>query len=456
MNKHVKNNTSTNSVRAKNKLVPKLRFSEFKDSGEWKETNLGECLLKHPEYGINAPAVPYSDELPTYLRITDISEDGRFLTSQKVSVDREITEDNYLVNGDIVLARTGASVGKSYKYREKDGKLVFAGFLIRVKPDKNKLNSELLSQFLSTEYYWRWVSLISARSGQPGINGAEYALMPLSLPPKIDEQQKIADCLSSIDDLITAENQKLESLKTHKKGLMQNLFPNRLHCDSCDEMMTMIKEKNHSPSKNQKNHSPDNVPNLRFKEFKNSGEWKEATLGQKDVSSFVNEKVSIEKLRLTTYVSTENIIPNYGGVTTASKLPPSGSFTRFKEGDILISNIRPYLKKVWFSDTEGAASNDVIVVRAGSKLSVAFLSTLLKNDTFINYVMKGAQGVKMPRGDKSLMQEYPILFPEKPEQQKIADCLSSLDDLITARSQKIEALKEHKKGLMQGLFPKLS
>lgn len=211
---------STGSAR-----LPMIRFEEFRDKGEWEEKNLGQCLSQHPEYGINAPAVPFSDNLPTYLRITDISVDGYFIRNQMVSVAKEVTEDNYLNEGDIVLARTGASVGKSYKYRIEDGRLVFAGFLIRVKPDKNKINSELLFQLLSSEQYWRWVIFISARSGQPGINGNEYASMPLTLPPTLKEQQKIADCLSSLDDLITAQSQKLDALKMHKKGLMQGLFP---------------------------------------------------------------------------------------------------------------------------------------------------------------------------------------------------------------------------------------
>lgn len=211
---------------AEGETVPKLRFKEFENSGDWKENTLGDCLLNTPEYGINAAAVPYSDKLPTYLRITDISEDGIFLTNNKVSVDKNVTETNYLTEGDIVLARTGASVGKSYKYRVKDGKFVFAGFLIRIKPDENKLNSEFIFQFLSTPQYWKWVSFISARSGQPGINGTEYSSMLIYLPPIIDEQQKIAACLSSLDELITAQSQRIDALKEHKKGLMQGLFPN--------------------------------------------------------------------------------------------------------------------------------------------------------------------------------------------------------------------------------------
>ncbi len=166
---------------AEGETVPKLRFAEFRDSGEWEEKALGECLLKHPEYGIGAAAVPYSKELPTYLRITDISEDGQFLKNHKVSVEKDVIRENYLVEGDIALARTGASVGKSYKYRVEDGELVFAGFLIRVKPNKEKLNSELLFQFLFTDRYWDWVNFISTRSGQPGINSNEYASLPMPI-----------------------------------------------------------------------------------------------------------------------------------------------------------------------------------------------------------------------------------------------------------------------------------
>ncbi len=216
---------------AEGETAPKLRFPEFQAAGDWEKKELGELLINFPEYGVNEPAVPYSKNLPTYLRITDISEEGRFLSSNKVSVAIEATGKHFLQNGDIVLARTGASVGKSYKYREEDGKLVFAGFLIRVRPAPTKLDSTFLFNFLSTRQYWKWVNITSARSGQPGINGSEYASLPVPIPTdkksrySLSEQQKIADCLSSLDDLIAAQSHKIDVLKEHKKGLMQQLFP---------------------------------------------------------------------------------------------------------------------------------------------------------------------------------------------------------------------------------------
>jgi type I restriction enzyme S subunit len=167
------------------------------------------------------------------LRITDINDDGQLIAGSKVSVDAELEEGNYLTDGDVVLARTGASVGKSSRYRERDGRLVFAGFLIRVQPDASKLSSALLASYLTTRQYWDWVRGTSARSGQPGINASEYAVLPIPTPSSetdeygLAEQQKIADCLTSLDDVIAAQGRKVEALQAHKKGLMQQLFPPR-------------------------------------------------------------------------------------------------------------------------------------------------------------------------------------------------------------------------------------
>jgi type I restriction enzyme S subunit len=195
------------------------------------------------------------------------------------------------------------------------------------------------------------------------------------------------------------------------------------------------------------------VPELRFPEFKNDAEWGKKVLNNKDIATFVKDREPLDQLNLNSYVSTENLLADYSGVAKASKLPPSGSFTSYKPNDVLISNIRPYLKKVWFADKVGAASNDVIVIRPSAKISATYLLHVLKNDEFINFVMKGAKGVKMPRGDIASIQAYPIALPKSNEQQKIADCLSSLDELVSAHTQKLDVLKAHKKGLMQQLFP---
>src|SRR5690606_25062371 len=102
-----------------------------------------------------------------------------------------------------------------------------------------------------------------------------------------------------------------------------------------------------------------------------------------EVSYFVNEKITVNKLNINSYISTENMLPEFSGISTASKIPSSGNFTKFKNGDILISNIRPYLKKVWKSDRNGGASNDVLVFRSGSEVMSAFLEFIIKNEAFI-------------------------------------------------------------------------
>lgn len=193
------------------------------------------------------------------------------------------------------------------------------------------------------------------------------------------------------------------------------------------------------------------VPRLRFPEFRDSGEWEECPLEK--AADFVRERIPCSDVTSENYISTENILPEFRGVVTSSSLPTSGTVVSYQKNDILAANIRPYLKKIWLADKNGGASNDVIVIRAKKKINHLFLSHLLINDCFIDYVMSGAKGLKMPRGELSLIREYPTPLPQKDEQKKIAACLSSLDELISSEFKNINLLKAHKKGLMQQIFP---
>lgn len=206
-------------------LTGKQRLAGF--SGEWSFKTLGHCLMETPAYGINAPAVPYQDNLPRYIRITDITEDGYFSTEKLSSVKTINSEKYLLTDGDLVFARTGASVGKSYLYNSKDGHLVFAGFLIKVKPNPKYLLSNFLASYAKTHQYKNWVRLISMRSGQPGINGNEYAQMPLQLPG-LSEQCAIANILSDMDIEISTLEQQLDKTRSLKQGMMQELLTGRI------------------------------------------------------------------------------------------------------------------------------------------------------------------------------------------------------------------------------------
>ncbi|MDG6028084.1 MAG: restriction endonuclease subunit S [Candidatus Brocadia sp.] len=191
---------------------------------DWVIKKIGECLLKNPDYGINAAAVPYNEGLPVYLRITDIKEDGKYSKKNIVSVNNISSASYYLQEGDLVFARTGASVGKTYLFDPKDGKLVFAGFLIRVKANDKVLLPDYLKYFTQTKQYWNWIEANSMRTGQPGINGNEYKELIIPLPPTKAEQTAIAQVLSDMDAEIEALEKKLEKYKMIKQGMMRELL----------------------------------------------------------------------------------------------------------------------------------------------------------------------------------------------------------------------------------------
>jgi type I restriction enzyme S subunit len=207
-------------------LTGKKRLPGF--SGEWKVRSLRNCLLTDPDYGINAPGVPIDGNLPSYLRITDIDDDGRLTNENRVAVNHPLSGNYLLQPNEIVFARTGASVGKSYLYDTADGEMVFAGFLIRVKIDRSKLCPAFLASYTRTRRYWSWVKMMSMRSGQPGINGKEYASLELHLPPSIDEQFAIAAILSDMDAEIAALEGKTAKARQLKQGMMQELLTGRI------------------------------------------------------------------------------------------------------------------------------------------------------------------------------------------------------------------------------------
>lgn len=205
-------------------LTGEKRLAGFQ--GEWAIKSLGDCLLNPPDYGINAPAVDFSDQLPTYIRITDITDDGKFKPNPKVSVKTHNLEQYTLKQGDILFTRTGASVGKSYLYTKKDGPLIFAGFLIRVRTKQEELLPEFLFALTKTENYWKWVTVMSMRSGQPGINGNEYKQLPIPVP-SIEEQTAIAAILSDMDTDITELETRLGKVRQVKQGMMRELLTGR-------------------------------------------------------------------------------------------------------------------------------------------------------------------------------------------------------------------------------------
>ncbi|PLS29528.1 restriction endonuclease subunit S [Bifidobacterium parmae] len=180
----------------------------YKDSpSAWEQRKLGECAQSF-SYGLNASAVPY-DGRNAYLRITDIDDGTRqFSKNDLTSPDADLArcDDYRLDEGDIVFARTGASVGKTYIYQATDGVTYFAGFLIRMKMN-GTANPQFVFQSTLCESYKRYVAITSQRSGQPGVNAVEYAQCPVPIP-SLPEQEAIGRFFSRLDDLITLHQRK--------------------------------------------------------------------------------------------------------------------------------------------------------------------------------------------------------------------------------------------------------
>ena len=189
----------------------------------WEQRKLGE-LSSSFEYGLNAAAKEYDGE-NKYIRITDIDDDSREFKQEDItSPDTDLSSaENYrLSEGDILFARTGASVGKSYVYKASDGLVYYAGFLIRARI-KPEYNSEFVFQNTLTADYEKFIKVTSMRSGQPGVNAQEYSQYQIMVPSK-PEQDQISDCLRNLDHLIALHQRKCDKLQSIKKFMLQNMF----------------------------------------------------------------------------------------------------------------------------------------------------------------------------------------------------------------------------------------
>ena len=190
---------------------------------EWKEYKLVELSIGKGSYGIGASAVPYSPSLHTYLRITDINDDGTLNKNGLMSLDDENADDYILQPNDIVFARTGNSTGRSYFYDGSDGKLVYAGFLIKFSLDSKKVNPRILKYYTHSKPYFDWVRSFDTGGTRGNINAKTYGDMPIVLPPR-KLQDKIVSILKSLDDKIEVNRKTNENLEQEAQALFKSWF----------------------------------------------------------------------------------------------------------------------------------------------------------------------------------------------------------------------------------------
>ena len=397
------------------KLVPGLRFSEFEVNGEWKNTKLKDLATLTSSKRVHL--ADYVERGIPFFRGKEISELKRgIIPSDILFISEEQYEqikNKYGVPmiGDLLITAVG-TLGNVYriatdaKFYFKDGNLIWFQNI--------SINSLFLEILLEVKH--KEVLATAIGSSQKALTMKALNKLPLSIPDDPKEQQKIAATLTTLDHLIAAETEKRDALQAHKKGLLQQLFPAQ----------------------------GEKVPKLWFGEFR--GEWEEKKL------SSIAENLSNRRIPITSSKREKGEIPYYGatGVIDYVKdfIFDDDLLLISEDGANLIDRNYPIAfsisGKTW-------VNNHAHVLKFHNKSIETLVQKFINSRSIEDYLTGQAQ----PKLNRKNLDRIPIPLPKAPkEEQKIANCLSSLDDLITAQSEKIEALKEHKKGLMQQMFPK--
>ena len=390
--------------------VPKLRFKEFTD--KWIAIKLND-ISKTFDYGMNVASTSF-DGKNKYIRITDIDDvSHKFLKNNIVSPSGSL-EDKYLVrNDDILFARTGASTGKTYLYNSNDGILYFAGFLIRINVLKS-YNSYFIFQNTLTKKYTDWVKVESIRSGQPGINAEQYKSYSIKCPT-LAEQNKIANFLSTVDKKITNLENTITSLENQKKGLLQQIFSQKLR----------FKDKNGN-----------NYPNCEKKKLEDISN---ITMGQSPDSDFVNtEKIGTPFLQGNAEFTNKYPIEKYWCTKPQKIANPT---------DILLSVRAPV-------GAINIANKKFCIGRGLSAISFNCNKLFGKYNLEFNLfqLIKKSQGSTFSSINKKDISEVILFIPCLEEQTKIADFLSAFDRKLENQKAQLEHWKQIKKGLLQQMF----
>lgn len=406
------------------KIIPELRFPEFKNDGEW----FGDTLLNIAKFRRGSFPQPYGlpewyDELNgmPFIQVYDVGDNFRLKPKTKSKISKLGAEQSvYIPKGTVIITIQG-SIGRvaitQYDAYIDRTLLLFEEFY-------NEIDKTFFAYVLFMLFE---IEKLKAPGGIIKTITKEVLSDFVINIPKLPEQQKIASCLSSLDEVIAAHSQKLDLLKEHKKGMMQNLFPQE----------------------------GEKAPKYRFKEFEKDGEWVEKTLGEvfstysgatpsTSEKEFYGGKIPFIRSAEIDKDKTELFLTEAGLNNSSAKM--------VEKGDLLIALYGANSGDVAISKIDGAINQAILCLK--SEFSNEFTCHYLfhKKDWIIARYLQGGQGNLS--GD--IVKSIELSFPSKAEQKKIASCLSSLDALITAQAEKIEQLKLHRKGLMQGLFPKIN
>ncbi|MFC0167614.1 restriction endonuclease subunit S [Pseudoduganella danionis] len=417
--------------KAKTTLVPKLRFPEFQYAGEWTKEKLGSLASISTEKVGSKVCVPMS--------ITS----GVGLVSQEDKFGRVIAGDSY--KNYLLLEPSDFAYNKSATKEYPEGFLaMYSGDRLAAVPNSiftcfrvkgDSTDPRYLNYLFLGNLHGRWLRKfiqVGARAhGSLSINDSDLLALPIPLPEgksSLAEQRKIADALNSVDDLIAALARKVDTLKTYKKGLMQQLFPRE----------------------------GETKPRLRFPEFNSAGEWVPKTIGQlgevvtgNTPSTTKSEYYGGDRH----FVSPSDISESRFIEKTKTTLTELGFFeTRpIKANSILFVCIGSTIGKIAQNREECATNQQINAVTPNSENFEGFVYYALSQIAGKIANIAGKQAV--PIVNKTLFSSFSLVVPKLPEQKRIANFLSSLDEVILGESQQLDTLRTHKKGLMQQLFP---
>jgi len=420
------------SKQEKKGLVPVLRFPEFQNTPNWKPLMLSELSDRITE--------KVGNEKLTTVSITA----GHGFVSQAEKFSRDISGKQYK---NYIRLKKG-----EFSYNKGNSKKFAQGCIYKLKEFQEvaapnafvsfKFKDEYVADFYQGYFesnahgkqLLRYITSGARSDGLLNIKPDDFFSIVLPTPEGKPEQQKIADCLSSIDELITAQSQKLEALKAHKKGLMQQLFPAEGEA----------------------------VPKLRFPEFKDKGEWDRKILKKIfyifQGFAFSSKDSVTEGAR---WLKIADVSLQYMNHTAASYLPAKykNKHEKFtvKLGDYVIALTRPFLgKQLKIAPVDKVFDGALLNQRVGKLVAIensTFVYYLLQTSKLIDEIERSISGSEPPNLSAQQIEGIKTYIPLENEQKKIATCLSSIDELVTKQIQKIESLKSHKKGIMQKLFP---
>lgn len=354
----------------------------------WILTNLRSISMGNAQYGANASAVDWKEDNPRYVRITDINDEGDLLDKDIRSLSLSNWAEFKLEWGDLLFARSGATVGKTFLYKPEYGLCAFAGYLIRFKLNKSLVDPKYVNYFTKTIMYKNWVLTKKRSAAQPNINGKEYSSLELHIPP-LSEQRHIVEILDHADEIRKLRNQADEKAEKIIPAVFYEMFGDPATTDS----------------------------NVKIKDIVRRVE-------QKDFRKLTEEKFK--------YIDISSIDGNKGKIISVSFFigpkAPSRAKQIVKYNDVIISTVRPYLKATALipEDLDNqVCSTGFCVLRTKNDFGFGFLYALSRLDWFSNSLMSMAKGASYPAVSTNDIMSLNIPYPIENE-----DLIKKFDGII--------------------------